>query len=145
MEKLKPITNSPILENIKQLRSFLGCVQYYSRFIKNFTSLAESLYQLVTADSYEWNVKHDKTRLAILNSIQTAVTLASYSFSTPVNLVTDAFKETIGGVLEQDGRPITCISRRLNIAERGYRQTQKEALTQAFAQVSLRSTIQHYL
>ena len=82
----------------------------------------------MTADSYEWNAEHDKARLAILNSIRTAVPLASCSFSTPVNLVTDASKEAIGGVLEQDGRPITCISRGLNSAERGYGQTQKEAL-----------------
>ena len=36
--------------------------------------------------------------------------------------------EAIGAVLEQEGHPIICISRRLNAAKRGYGQTQKETL-----------------
>ncbi|CAH8673058.1 unnamed protein product [Schistosoma rodhaini] len=34
----------------------------------------------------------------------------------------------IGAVLEQEGRPVICVSRKLSVAEQGYSQTQREAL-----------------
>ena len=43
-------------------------------------------------------------------------------------LITDASPVGIGAVLEQEGHPVMCISRRLSKAEQGYAQTHREAL-----------------
>ena len=43
-------------------------------------------------------------------------------------LITDASPTGIGAVLEQDGRPVLCVSRCLSKAEQGYSQTHREAL-----------------
>ncbi|VDP88484.1 unnamed protein product [Echinostoma caproni] len=44
-------------------------------------------------------------------------------------VITDALPVGIGAVLEQNGHPVLCISRRLTAAKRGHSQTQGEALT----------------
>ena len=54
--------------------------------------------------------------------------LRPFSASTTPVLITDASPDGLGAVLEKEGRPVICVSRRLSKAERGYSQTQKEAL-----------------
>ncbi|KAA3670112.1 uncharacterized protein DEA37_0000002, partial [Paragonimus westermani] len=43
-------------------------------------------------------------------------------------VITDESVTGIGAVLEQEGHLVICIARHLSSAERGYVQTQKEAL-----------------
>ncbi|VDP51602.1 unnamed protein product [Schistosoma curassoni] len=43
-------------------------------------------------------------------------------------LITDASPVVIGAVLEQEGRPVICVSRKLTVTKQGYSQTQREAL-----------------
>jgi hypothetical protein len=44
---------------VKQLRSFLGVMSYYCRFVQNFSQLAAPRHKLLKKDvAYEWTVEH---------------------------------------------------------------------------------------
>jgi len=46
-EKVEEVLNWPAPRNIKEVQKFLGLVNYYRRFIKDFTKIAAPLYVLV--------------------------------------------------------------------------------------------------
>lgn len=45
-EKIKAITNMPTPLNIKQLKTFLGMVNYLAKFLPNISTITEPLRQL---------------------------------------------------------------------------------------------------
>ena len=51
--KLDLIRPAPRPEDVSQLRSFLGMLNYYSKFIKDFSSKVHPLYQLLS-NKTEW-------------------------------------------------------------------------------------------
>lgn len=50
----KAILNAPKPENVTQLRSFLGLINFYGKFISNLFTLLHSLYRLLNSD-VKWN------------------------------------------------------------------------------------------
>ena len=52
-EKIEAVVNAPRPENVSQLRSFLGLVNYYNRFLPNASTVLHPLHQLLEQDS-EW-------------------------------------------------------------------------------------------
>ena len=45
--KIRDITQAPGARDVKQLRAFLGLINYYGKFIKNLSSLLSPLYNLL--------------------------------------------------------------------------------------------------
>jgi hypothetical protein len=57
--KTKVIEDFPTPQNVKQLKSFLGLMSYYRRFIPRFSTIASPLHQLLKKDAkYEWTDKN---------------------------------------------------------------------------------------
>jgi len=53
--KTKVIEEFPTPQTVKQLKSFLGLMSYYRRFILGFSALDSPLHKLLKKDaSYEW-------------------------------------------------------------------------------------------
>ena len=127
-DRLKPMINAASRDSFKALRSVMGCLQYYSRFIPQFTTLASPLYDLQSTDEWAWSAEHEEALKRIKLLISQEASLRLYVPGKPTTLVTDASEYGIGGVLEQNGFPVLCVSRRLSKAECNYSQTQKEAL-----------------
>ena len=46
-DKIQAIVNAPVPKNVTELRSFLGLLNYYGRFIPNLASLLHSLNELL--------------------------------------------------------------------------------------------------
>ena len=60
-DKIAAIKKTPTPQNVKQLRLFLGLIQYYSKFIANMFSLLYPMYQLLKANvKWQWNAKCNK-------------------------------------------------------------------------------------
>ena len=54
--KVEAVTSYPQPMNVKELRGFLGLVNYYRRFVQGFASIAHPLYQLTSknAKGFDW-------------------------------------------------------------------------------------------
>ena len=52
-EKIEAVVNAPRPENVSQLRSFLGLVNFYNRFLPYASAVLHPLHQLLEQDS-EW-------------------------------------------------------------------------------------------
>lgn len=131
--------------NQKQLRSFLGLVAYYRKFIRGFALIAKPLHLLLREDT-AWNWSDECTR-AFDNLVQEVcenVTLEFPDFEAAKNdpsralvIQTDASRLGIAGILGQlDGkgkpRPIFFVSRTCNDSESRYPATELEALALRF-------------
>ncbi|CAH8674419.1 unnamed protein product [Schistosoma rodhaini] len=128
MKRLAPLTNAPSPKIITELRSLVGALQYYSRFIPNFSCRANCLFNILTSNSFKWGEEQESCLRSLLKFLQSDAVLRTYSPSVHSVLITDASPVGIGAVLEQEGRPVTCVSRKLSVSEQGYSQTQREAL-----------------
>lgn len=137
---------------IKALRSFLGISGFYRRFIKDYAKIAKPLTLLLRGEEGRMSKKISaKIPIALNNEALEAFnkikrTLASEdvmlsfpNFEKEFHLTTDASNFAIGAVLEQEGKPITFISRTLNQCEEHYATNEKEMLAIIWALKSLRS------
>ena len=119
----------------KQLKSFLGMLGYYRRFIPGFSSIAQPLtgatklkapYQLV------WTDDMSKAFVALKDSLCRHTVLTIPSPDNTFTLSTDASGVGIGGVhsVHRNGDilPVAYFSRRLNQHERNYAITELECL-----------------
>jgi len=120
-------------ENISELRSFLGSVGYYRKFINNFAMLAAPLYKLLRKNtSFVWEKEHQSSFDKLKEALISAPILRYPDFNKQFIIRTDACTDGIGGILLQkdeiDGieYPIHFISRTLNKAELNYSITDLE-------------------
>ena len=137
--KVRAIADAPTPTNISQLKSFLGMLNYYGRFLPDLATLLAPLYELLHS-SRRWSWKEPQQK-----SFQNAkMLLVNSSFLThfdpkkPVVLACDASPYGVGAVQShemEDGteKPITFASRTLAPAERNYAQLDKEALAIVFS------------
>lgn len=61
-DKLKAITSMPEPENVSQLKSFLGMVNFYAKFMPNFSDILHPLHQLLLkGQQWEWTKQRSQT------------------------------------------------------------------------------------
>jgi hypothetical protein len=131
--KTKAVEEFPTPQNVKQLRSFLGLLSYYRRFVPNFSHIAAPLHTLLKKDTpYEWTADHEQTFQSLKGKLLSPPILRYPDFNRRFVLTTDASGEGLGAVLSQGeiGKdlPVAFASRTLNRAEKSYSTTEKELL-----------------
>ena len=139
-KNLESIAQCPPPDTYTKVKSFVGLVGHYRRFIKGFAKIAASLYDLTSGDNKNKKSKHvdlspeareafDRLKAACLQ----APILAFLDFNKPFLLETDASGKGLGAVLSQkqaDGRyhPIAYASRVMNETEQRYHSNKQEFL-----------------
>ena len=132
--KVAAVVNAPEPENEQQLHSFLGLLNYYSKFIPNLATMIHPLNRLLRQDvHWEWTQECARAFQQAKESLVSSQVLAHYDTSLPIKLAADASAYGIGAVISHvypDGseRPVAFASRTLTSAERNYAQLEKEAL-----------------
>ena len=116
-KRLAPLLHVKSPTNLTELRSILGALQYYSRFISNFSEQASCLFELVSAKSFLWTDVHELTLRKLLKFLASDAILKPFSPKLHSTVITDASPYGIGGILEQEGKPVICVSGRLTKAE----------------------------
>ena len=132
-EKVECILQYPVPKNLKQLRSFLGLISWYRRFIPNFSNFSAPLTQLLKKNQrWDWSEEAQKAFEEFKSCLVKAPILSCPDFSKPFHLQTDASFSGIGAVLTQDyegnEKVIAYASRILTEAEKKFSVTEKELL-----------------
>ena len=130
---LESIRKIPILTTVTQVRSFLGLVGYYHRFIKGFSKIAAPLNRLLGKNCpFKWDSECTQAYQELKTLLLREPIVAYPDFTVPFWLYTDASNIRLGAILAQqrEGREriICCASRTLNKAEQNYSATKKECL-----------------
>jgi hypothetical protein len=137
--KLAAIEQMPPPENVDQLRSYLGFVNYYNRFVPSKSQIFQPLFRLLQQDvPFEWTEDCQKAMDEVKRALTTAPALTYYDVTRPLRLACDGSQKGLGAVLshvDSDGHevPIMHISRSLKKAERNYSQVENEALAVTWA------------
>ena len=137
-EKIKAIRDAPEPSNITELRSFLGIVNYYAKFLPNLSTVLAPLHKLLNKNStWHWNKACAKAFLSIKKMLKSSKVLVHYDPNQEIVMACDASPYGVGAVLSHvlpDGNehPICFASRTLTAAEKNYSQLDKEGLAVIF-------------
>ncbi|XP_030385488.1 uncharacterized protein LOC115632467 isoform X1 [Scaptodrosophila lebanonensis] len=133
-EKISAMTDFPIPRTLKALRSFLGMVGWYRKFISNFAAISAPLTDLLKPrQKFIMTPEGEQAFVKLKQLLCLAPVLRSPDFSKPFFIHCDASKTGVGGVLVQktedgDEYPIAFVSKKLNKAQKNYTVTEQECL-----------------
>lgn len=134
-DKVKAIQDAPAPSNVKELRAFLGLVNYYGRFVPQQSTVLAPLYRLLKEQTaWCWGKKEQGAFSRCKELLTSDKVLVYYDPQLPLTLACDASAYGIGAVLQHimpngDEHPIAYASRTLSPAEKKYSQIEKEALS----------------
>lgn len=146
-EKLRAVLEAPEPKNTTQLRSLVGLINYYSKFLPQASTVMAPMYKLLKASArWRWGPQQRRAFEAVKKLLTSSKVLVHFDPARTLTLTCDASPYGVGYVLShqmEDGteRPVAYASRSLTEAERKYAQLEKEAL----AIVSGVKKFHHYL
>ena len=133
-QKVKAITQMPSPLNKSQLKSFLGMINYLTKFLPKLSSESKSLRELLKDDvEFIWEAQQEECFKNLKKILREDATLAYYDVDKAVTLQVDASKSGIGACLMQQGKPIFYASTSLTQTQQRYAQIEKEMLAVVFA------------
>ena len=133
-EKIKPLLEAPAPTNVTQLKSFLGMLSYYHRYLPGIASVLEPLHYLLQKSvKWDWGELQQSRFEETKALLCSATLLVHYDPNRKLLLQCDASLYGVGAVLshvmdDNSERPIAYTSRSLTPAEWNYSQIEKEAL-----------------
>ncbi|CDJ46488.1 OSJNBa0042F21.10 protein, related [Eimeria brunetti] len=139
------------LENDTQVKQFLGTVNYCKTFMGlAFADMVRPLVELTKRDApFVWTEKHTAAVKALKHTLVDYTTLQTPDAKKLYVLRTDASGYAVGGILEQNGKPLGFMSMKMSPAEQRYSVYDQEllALTRAlqkWRQLLLVATVTAY-
>ena len=134
LRKLKAVEIYPAPTTKKDVRSFLGLMGYYRRFIPNYATTVKPLMDLTQKSVPEripWNVMCQKVFQILKQTLLTNPIVRNRDFSKVFILQTDASEVGAGAVLSQlddndQNHPIGYFSRKFLPREQKYATVEKE-------------------
>ena len=138
-KKVDAVVSMPTPTNVSSLRSFLGSVQFYGKFIKNLAMVTEPLYKLTRKGvPWKWTSEQETSFKNLKKLLTNDDILVHFNPSIPLGVSCDASATGIGAVLfhrysNGNEKPIQNVSKTLSGSQRAYSQIQKEALSIMFA------------
>eukprot|EP01135_Chromosphaera_perkinsii_P007805 Nk52_evm1s1017 gene=Nk52_evmTU1s1017 len=133
-KKVDAVVSWKLLHNASEVRSFLGLIQYYRRFIPNLARTAQPLNALLRKHvPFVWSSACQTALDTLKRKITTAPVLRAPDFERPFIVHADSSGHTLGACLMQDfgngPQPIAFHSRTFSPAEKNYDIRDKENLS----------------
>ena len=138
-DKVKAIVAAPRPTTVTELKSFIGMVNYYSKFVNNLADKLSPLYNLLKKGvKFVWNQECESTFEKIKLIIASEEVLTYFNPDLPIIVTCDASERGIAGVLshkmpDNTERTVCCISRTYSKSEQNYSTVHKESLACYFA------------
>ncbi|BHF62060.1 hypothetical protein SprV_0100504100 [Sparganum proliferum] len=136
--KLKALKTAPRPNNTSQLRSFLGLVTHFSRFMNQSATILKPLYRLLEKNRcWNWSGVEQSAFEQAKAALTSSSVLVHYDPEKPIILKCDASPYGVGAVLMHRmpsgvEMPVAFASRTMSQAETNYSQLDKEALAIMF-------------
>ena len=136
---MQAILKAPPPNSLTELRSFLGLLNFYGKFIVNLSTLVSPLNDLLKKGTcYEWKKAQNDAFVKAKKSLVSPPILIHYDQDKELVVACDASPYGIGAVLSHrmdngSEKPISFASRSLSPAEKKYSQLDKEGLAAIFA------------
>jgi hypothetical protein len=119
--KVEAISKWKQPSNVSEVRSFLGMVGYYRRFIKGFSIIAIPMTELLKKDNkFVWTPKCEESFQIIKKKLTTAAVLTLPDIHQDFVVFCDASRQGLGCVLMQNEKVIAYTSRLLKPHEQNY-------------------------
>ncbi|XP_073966945.1 uncharacterized protein, partial [Choristoneura fumiferana] len=101
-DKIKPILDMQPPKNISELRSFLGMVNFYGKFVKNLSSHLGPLYDLLKKGTYWcWDNARELAFKRVKSLLTSTNVLVHFDVGLPSVVTCDASAHGLGAVLAQ--------------------------------------------
>ena len=144
--KVQGITEKQQPKTLKQLRSYLGAVNQFNRFIPDLAKLCFVFRKLLKKDTkWEWTKEHEEAFTKVNEAVKGVRKLRHFKRNVPLRVICDAGKEGLGAVLQQkEGAEWTVInfaSRFLTSLETKYSIHELELLAVVWAVEQFRNYI----
>jgi hypothetical protein len=140
--KIEAIESWLVPQSITQVRSFLGLAVFYRLFVKDFSTIAAPLHELMKKGVvFHWGRAQEESFSTLKDKLTHTPLLQLPNFGKTFELECDASGVGIGGVLIQDGKPVAYFSEKLHGPVLNYSTYDKEL----YALVRSLETWSHYL
>jgi len=133
--KVAGVREWPTLENRTDVQAFVGFVNFYHRFIQDFSTIARPLFDLTRSDhAWNWGTKEQEAFEHLKMAVTTAPILVSPQDSEPFYIEADSSDFAFGAVLsqqlpgEEKWHPVAFYSKSLSLVERNYKIHDKKML-----------------
>ncbi|GKB54234.1 putative nucleotidyltransferase, ribonuclease H [Tanacetum coccineum] len=136
--KIEIISKLPYPTNVKAIRSFLGHVGFYRRFIKDLSQVARPMTQLLVKDApFNFSEECIQAFIKLKHKLTQALILIKPYWSLPFEFMCDASDYAVGAMLGQridkHFKPIHYASKTMNETQENYTTIKKEILAVVFA------------
>ena len=132
--KVQAIMDFPQPQSRRQLRTFLGLINFYHRFISGCAKILDPLNSLLTSttERLTWDDTSTQAFISIKTALAEATLLVHPTPNALTSLATDASDSAIGAVLQQyingQWQPISFFSKKMKPSERQYSTFDRELL-----------------
>lgn len=128
-KKIQSILNIAEPKTQRQLRSFVGMVNYYRSLWPKRSLIMSPLTSLTgKGTKFIWTKQHSEAFQQVKKMVAQDTMLIHPDFAKDFIVNTDASNFQIAGVVSQEEKPIAYFSRKFNTAQRKYTVTEKELL-----------------
>ena len=133
-KKIEAIIQMDPPQNVANLQSFNGMVNYLKKFSPVLSELSESLRRLCKSGvKWAWESEQQNAFEAIKQVITTLPVLAYFDKTKKHTIQCDASKKGLSAVLLQESKPVMYVSRALTETEQRYSNIERELLAIVFA------------
>ena len=126
-EKIRAVQEMQPPQNTKELKSFLGLIQYLAKFMPKMASESAPLRELLEKQvAWHWDQEQETSFQKLKQMVSSTPVLGYYDPSKPLILSVDASSKGLGAVLFQDEKTLAYASRALTPAKQHYAQIEKD-------------------